>query len=528
VDTLFLDLAILCQNLENTRKKNEKISYISSFLSKLKEKETAVAVYLIVGSIFSESDKRVLDVSGKTIAKILDGSKQTSLARSPLTILEVHKYFSDIAEVSGSGSRKKKENILSTLLGQAGVLERKYLLRILFKDMRIGVVEGVMLDAIAKASSSDSEIVRKSHMFLGDLGEVARVALMHGKKGLNQISMKMFRPVKPMLAEMSYDIKEVLRYHGGKTSLEYKLDGARIQIHKKGSKVMVYSRRLSDVTESLPDIVGLIKKHVQAQDAIIDGEVVAIGGAERPLPFQDLMRRFRRVKKVGEMVKSLPLKLYIFDILYLNGRNLMDLVYVERRDVLLKTCKDLVVKQKIVINQLEADKFLEKAIKSGHEGFVAKKLDSRYSPGVRGKGWFKIKQVENLDLVIVAADWGYGRRTGWLSNYHLAVRSEDPGEFLVIGKTFKGLTDDEFRVLTKRLLEIKNSENLHTVYVKPKIVVEVTFNEIQRSSKYKSGLALRFARINRIRDDKGSSEIDTIQRIKELYERKFRYKARYL
>lgn len=519
---------MLCQNLENTRKKNEKIISISSFLSKLKEKEIAPAVYLIVGSVFSESDQRVLDVSGKTVIKILNGSKQTSLASSPLTILEVHKYFSDIAEVSGPGSRKKKENILSTLLGQAGVLERKYLLRILFKDMRIGVVEGAMLDAIAKASSSDPERMRRRHMFLGDLGEIARIALTQGEEGLKKISIKMFRPVKPMLAEMSYDVKEVLRHHGGKTSLEYKFDGARIQIHKKGSKVKVYSRRLSDVTESLPDIIDLIRKHVQAQDVIIDGEVVAIGDAERPLPFQDLMRRFRRVKKVDEMVKSLPLKLYIFDILYLNEKNLVDLDYVERRDILSKACKDLIVKQKTVINQSEADEFFIEAVKHGHEGFVAKKLDGKYSLGVRGKGWFKIKHVENLDLVIVAADWGYGRRTGWLSNYHLAVRSEDSGEFLVVGKTFKGLTDNEFKELTKRLLEIKIAEDRQTVYVKPKIVVEVTFNEIQRSSKYESGLALRFARITRIRDDKGSNEIDTIQRIKELYKKKFRYKARYI
>jgi DNA ligase-1 len=525
--TLFLELAKVCQKLEKTTKRKEKTRLISSFLLGLREEEIASAVYLIIGTVFPEWDPRVLEIGGRTVWKIIDKSKQATLVPKPLTILRVREYFEDIAAVSGKGSRKRKENLVESLLSQASPVEAEYLVRIMFGEMRIGVVEGMMLEAVAEAAKVDLELLRRSHMILGDLGEIALTALKRGEKGLRHISVQLFKPIKPMLAEMSYNIAEVIATHGGKTAFEYKFDGARIQIHKKDQQVRIFSRRLTDVTESLPDIVELVKNKIGAKDALLEGEVVAVGADGRPLPFQDLMRRFRRVHKIEEMVKEIPLKLYLFDVIYLDGKPLIDTSYEKRWSLLSKICESRLLAERMVTSQVsEAESFLKRAMEAGHEGLMAKALNSDYTPGVRGKKWFKIKPADYLDLVIVAADWGYGRRTGWLSNYHLAARDEKTGEFLVVGKTFKGLTDEEFTEMTKRLQEIKTSESQYTIYVKPSIVVEIAYNEIQKSPHYKSGFALRFARITRIREDKSPQEADTITRIRQLYEKKFEHKAK--
>ena len=525
--TPFSKLANLCQRLEKTTKRKEKTRLISSFLRELREEEIAPSVRFLVGRVFPEADSRALEVGGRTVWKIMEAGKQATLIREPLTILRVYKYFEEIAAASGRGSRRRKESLVESLLSQASPIEAEYLARIMFREMRIGVVEGTMLEAIAEASEVDPKLVRRSHMLLGDLGEVALTALKKGKTGLQRVSVQLFKPIKPMLAEMSYDISDVITRHGGKTAFEYKFDGARIQIHKKDQKVRIFSRRLTDVTESLPDIVELVMRKIRAKEALLEGEVVAVGVDEKPLPFQDLMRRFRRVHKVGEMVKRIPLKLHLFDVVYLDGKSLIDAPYEARWNLLSQICEGRLLANRIVASQVsEAQTFLKKAMEAGHEGLMAKDLGSNYTPGVRGKKWFKIKPAEFLDLVIVAADWGYGRRTGWLSNYHLAARDEKTGEFLVVGKTFKGLTDEEFTEMTKRLQEIKTSESRYTVYVKPSIVVEIAYNEIQKSPHYKSGFALRFARITRIRDDKSPQEANTIARMKELYEKQFEHKAK--
>jgi DNA ligase-1 len=337
--------------------------------------------------------------------------------------------------------------------------------------------------------------------------------------------MRIFVPMKPMFASMSYDFSEVIEEHGGKTSFEFKFDGARIQIHRRGREIRIFSRRLSDVSESLPDVVKLVREKIGSEDYILEGEAIAIGEGEKPLPFQDLMRRFRRVHEIQDMIKRIPIRLHMFDVLYLDGKPLLDNPYSERWSHLEKICPpDLLARRMVTSRTSEAESFLKVAMEAGHEGLMAKKLDSPYSPGVRGKLWFKIKPVETLDLVIVAADWGYGRRTGWLSNYHLAAREGD--EFKVLGKTFKGFTDAEFSSITNRLQSLKLKETRQTVYVHPQVVVEVAFNEIQKSPKYKSGFALRFARITRIREDKSPQDVDTIKRVRELYENQFKYKAK--
>ncbi|MCK4953354.1 ATP-dependent DNA ligase [Candidatus Bathyarchaeota archaeon] len=526
-ETAFLELARLFEALEETTKRNEKKALISSFLKRLGEEEIQPAVSFLTGRVFPEADPRILEVGERTIWEIMKDNKQTLLIKKKITILEAMECFNEISKMKGKGSRRKKQNLTESLLNQATSLEKKYFIRLLLGEMRIGVVEGVTLGAIADTSSIELSLVIRANMLLGNLGKVAKIALKRGIEDLKNVNLTLFQPIKPMLAEMSYDLEEVFSKHEGQTGFEYKYDGARVQIHLKKDKVKIFSRSLKDVTMSIPEIVELVKKQINAEDALLEGEVVAYGTDNKPLPFQYLMRRFRRIHQIEVMIREVPLKLYLFDVLYLNEELLIDKPYNDRRRLLSTICKpDLLVERLVTANISEAKDFFEKALKHGHEGLMAKALNSDYTPGKRGKKWFKIKPVETLDLVITAADWGYGRRRGWLSNYHLAARDEEKGEYLNLGKTFKGLTDNEFFEITNHLQKIKTKENRYTVYVEPKIVVEVAFNEIQKSRNYKAGFALRFARINRIRYDKHPENADTITRIRELYEKQFKFKAK--
>jgi DNA ligase-1 len=366
-------------------------------------------------------------------------------------------------------------------------------------------------------------------MFTGDIGEVAAICKKQGAEGISRLSFKVFRPIKPMLAQMAENSDEVLKEYGGKTAFEYKLDGARIQIHKFRNEVRIFSRRLTDVTESLPEVVQQVHREIKAEEAILEGEVIAVGQDGNPLPFQHLMRRFRRVYDIQTMVREIPVKLYLFDAIYLDGESLISLPYFQRRQRLKETAGNIPLTEQIVTEDLkEAERFLRKAVDEGHEGLMAKRLDGPYAPGVRGKHWFKIKEIlEPLDLVIVAAEYGYGRRRRWLSDYYLAARDEESSELLTLGKTFKGLTDQEMEEMTQRLLKIALRQEGHRVDVQPSIVVEVAYNEIQESPTYKCGMALRFARITRIREDKSPEEADTIQRVRRIYEKQFEKKAKF-
>ena len=527
--TPFQRLAKLCKELELTTKRTEKVEKIGVFLRKLRSDEIAPAVGMIVGKIFPDSDERVLKVSGRTLWKVMrrSGQSQVSLLPSSLTVLEAYKGFCEIADASGKGSRRRKEIIIRSLLDRASPGEAEYITRMLYHEMRIGVVEGVMLEAIAKASDTAGTLVRRALMMLGDIGQVAHIALTDGKGALEAVRIRLFRPVRLMMAEMSYDISEIINEHRSGTAFEFKFDGARIQAHKRNEEVKIFSRRLTDVTQSLPDVVRIIERDVRAEEALVDGEVVAYGSDMKPLPFQELMRRFRRAHEVDRAVHRVPLKLYLFDILFLDGRQLIDLRYEERWRILSELCPQEALAERIVTNDIKRiHTFLGKAVNAGHEGLMAKALDSSYLLGTRGRNWFKIKPADRLDLVIVAADWGYGRRSGWLSNYHLAARDELSGEFLEVGKTFKGLTDEEFKWMTSKLHQLKISESKYTVWVRPEIVVEVAYNEIQKSSQYKSGFALRFARIVKIREDKRPDDADTIERMKTLFERQFEHKGK--
>ncbi len=526
--TPFLQLARLCQSVEATSKRNEKIGLISSFLKAASPEEVPLVTLFLAGKAFPESDPRVLEISYATISDASKNLGQSRLTEHPLTIRDVYDTLEKIAQTSGSKSRDRKLSLLQTILTQASPVEAEFLTRMMLGEMRIGVVEGVLLDAIAEASAVPRELIRRAHMLHGDIGDVASLAMSEGVAALEGITLRLFVPVKPMLAEMADSVEQALSEHKDGTAFEYKFDGARIQIHRKADKVRIFSRRLTDVTDSIPEIVDFARIHVKASEFLVEGEVVATGAAGKPIPFQDLMRRFRRVHEIEDMAGKIPLKLYLFDALQVDGETLIDQPYADRW----KALSHLVSKERLAPRIITSDigkveSFMQSALKEGHEGLMAKSLSSNYSIGARGKKWFKIKPADKLDVVIVAADWGSGRRVGWLSNYHLAVRDKDTDEFLVVGKTFKGLTDVEFEAITKRLQELKTRDGRYTVYVKPAIVAEVAYNEIQKSPRYKSGFALRFARISRFRDDKKPDDADTLQRLQQLYDKQFENKARY-
>ena len=559
--TPFKALADLCEELEATTKRLRMIGLVSEFLNSLEAEEVEPAVSMILGRPFSKWSQRTLDVSWATLTgiirritkadwklfmeafgktgdvgsatKILFESskigKQSTLFERKLTVLEVRRSFEAIAETAGSGSREKKERLTETLLGLASPLEAKYLIKIFIREMRTGFYEGLMEQAVSKAFLIPLEMVQKVSMTMGDVGEVAAVAKTEGKEELLKVGFRVFRPVRLMLAQTASDVAEALKEHGGETAFEYKLDGARVQIHKREDDVRIFSRRLTDVTPSLPEIVQMVRKNVKAEKAILEGEVIAVDSQGYPVPFQHLMRRFKRVRAIEDMIKKIPVELYLFDVLYLDGESLISLPYTQRRQILAEHAgKVRLTKQLVTDKIVRAKRFLKEAIDAGHEGLVAKKLDSEYTPGIRGKRWLKIKPVlEPLDLVIVAAEYGYGRRYEWLSDYYLAARDIETGEFLMVGKTFKGLTDAEIIEMTKQLKELTIKEEGRRVVVVPKVVIEVLYNEIQKSPKYKCGMALRFARINRIREDKAVEEADTIHKVREIYEKQFLKKGRY-
>jgi DNA ligase-1 len=526
LSTSFSKFADLCRKLESTTKRTEKVAYLVDFLKSLDPEEIAPAMSFVTGRPFPESDERVLEVGGQTVWKVHLNTGQSALVQSPVTILEVSRTFEKIANASGSGSRQRKEMLMNTLLSRLPRSDADYLMRIVFGEMRVGAVEGVVLDAIAEATSINPEQVRRANMLLGSLPNVAERALTKGRGAIEGVGLILFVPIKPMLAEMADGVRDVLKEHRGISAFEFKYDGARVQIHRKADQIKIFSRRLTDVTASIPDIVSLARERIRGSEYLLEGEIAAIGRGGKPLPFQDLMRRFRRIHEIDAMVRSIPLRLFLFDVIYLDGNLLIDVPYEKRWEVLRGlTDSDLLATRIVTRDAGEAEKLLQASLQAGHEGLMAKDLKSTYTPGVRGKKWFKVKSAETLDVVIVAADWGSGRRKGWLSNYHLAVRDDMSGEFLVVGKTFKGLTDQEFTEITPKLLELKTKETDYTIYVKPSIVVEVAFNEIQHSPHYKSGFALRFARITRFREDRRPEDADTLQRLSDLYQGQFRFKS---
>ena len=522
----FAEFASLCYELERTPSRLAKIATAAEYLRRLNPDEIRSGVAFLSGRPFPVSDPRTLDIGGSAFAHVAEVPENDPSVLPALTIDDVTQIFAQIAEASGKGSREQKYARLRELVEMASAYERPILFRLLHNELRIGLHDGLIQEAIAKASGSELKLVRRAALFLSDLAEVASIALIEGKSGLDQVDIKLFVPLLPMLSELSQDFEQIFKAHNGRTALEYKYDGARVQIHKNGAQVRIWSRRLTEVTASLPEIGDAARKDIQGHSFILDAEVVATGPDGRPFPFQDLMRRFRRVHGIETAAGEIPLSLYLFDCLYLDGQSLIDEPYDMRWQKLIEISAGRNLASRLVTNQKDsAEAFLNQSIAAGHEGVMAKALNSPYMPGNRGKLWFKVKPAETIDCVILAADRGSGRRHRWLSNYHLAV-ADDGGGYAPVGKTFKGLTDRQFTEMTERLRSLQVDDDGYTVNVQPEVVVEVTYNEIQRSPQYSSGFALRFARITRIRDDKGPAQITTLSELQALYDRQFRTKHR--
>jgi DNA ligase-1 len=524
----FSEFAALCYQLEKTSSRLAKVALAAEYLKRLDAEEIRHGIAFLSGRPFPVSDSRTLDIGPGAFAHASETPEIQSSVSPELTLTDVAGSFSNIAEANGKGSRSAKYARLRELVEMTSSQERPILFRLLHNELRIGLHDGLIQEAIARASGADLKTVRRAALFLSDLAEVAEIALTRGGASLQEVDIKLFVPLLPMLSELSEDFDGVIAAHGGSTAFEFKYDGARVQIHKDGDQVRIWSRRLTEVTGSLPEIAQIVRGDLAGDSLILDGEVVAVGKDGRPFPFQELMRRFRRIHDIEAAAIDIPLHLHLFDCLLLNGRSLIDESYEKRWQTLSElTSGQHLARRQITCQRIEAESFLKEALAAGHEGLMAKALTSPYMPGNRGKLWFKIKPAETVDCAIIAADRGSGRRRGWLSNYHLAV-ADGQGGFAPVGKTFKGLTDKQFVEMTARLQELQIADDGYTVAVKPEVVVEIAYNEIQHSPQYSSKFALRFARIKRIRDDKNAGQITTLTELQKLYELQFVSKSKRL
>jgi len=486
----------------------EKTARLADALKMMRPDEIETGVAFLSGSL--PQGRIGLGWSAISQARTARGADQPSLE-----LLDVDATFRQIAGVSGGGAARQRRSLLQTLFESSTAEEQDFLIRLLGGELRQGAVEGVLTDAIAKASGAPIDAIRHAAMMSGNLGEIARVAMTEGPAALSRHNIQLFRPVEPMLASTADTVSEALGLLG-EAALEFKLDGARIQVHKDQDEVRVFSRALRDVTSAVPEVVEAARD-LPARDVILDGEVLALTPGRAPLPFQETMRRFGRRLEIERLRAEMPLTPFFFDCLYLDGRSLTAEGQRLRADILQTIAPAFTVARRIVESESEGDAFFKSAIGAGHEGVMAKALDAPYVAGSRGRNWLKIKQVRTLDLVVLAAEWGNGRRRGWLSNLHLGARDPERGGFVMLGKTFKGLTDDMLKWQTAALLERETGRDPYTVYVRPELVVEIAFNDVQESPQYPGALALRFARVKRYRPDKTAAEADTLQSIQEIY-----------
>jgi len=447
----------------------------------------------------------------------IHGLRGVAPASDPaLTIAAAREALERLRSLGGKGAAARRQQALEALFAQATAREQTFLSRLLIGELRQGALEGVMADAIAAAAGLPAPDVRRAIMLGGAIPPVAVAALAEGASGLERFRLQLYKPLSPMLASPTQDVASALAALGN-AAFEYKLDGARAQIHKGGEGVRIYSRTGRDVTDSLPEIVQAIAA-LPAKSLVLDAEVIALDPSGRPRPFQETMRRFGRKLEVESAMNALPLSLFCFDCLHADGEDLIDRPATERfarLDALLP--RSLVV-PRLVTSELDAaQRFLRAALDLGHEGLMAKNLENPYEAGSRGAAWLKIKVAHTLDLVVLAAEWGSGRRQGWLSNLHLGARDPDAGGFVMLGKTFKGLTDEMLEWQTERLKALAiGGTTGYEVPVRPELVVEIAFNELQASRRYPGGLALRFARVVRYREDKSAADADTIETVRAI------------
>lgn len=490
--------------------RNEKVRVLGDLLDRVDEDEAP----LVVAYLSGEPPQGKVGVGPATVDEVLP----VPPAGSPsLTLRQVDGVVEEIAGISGSGARARRREALERLFRAATEREQRFLVGVFLGELRQGAQEGLLVEALAEAADASADRIRKAVMLEGDAGTVAREVLKEGSSALSDLGLRLFRPVQPMLAGTADGPVEALE-HLGRAAVEFKLDGARLQVHRSGGEVRVYTRRLNEATEALPEIVEAARS-LRCEELVLDGEALALRPDGTPRPFQTTMRRFGRKRDVDSLRRELPLTPFFFDCLYLDGVSLIDRPGEERFRALEDVLRPGLRVPRIVTDAPpEAEEFLRRALGEGHEGLVAKSLEAPYRAGSRGRSWLKIKPIHTADLVILAAEWGHGRRRGWLSNVHLGARDPDTGDLAMVGKTFKGMTDEMLEWQTGRFQELERRREEGVVHVRPEVVAEVAFDGVQKSPTYDSGVALRFARIKGYRHDKGPEDADTLARLRAIRE----------
>jgi DNA ligase-1 len=511
--TLLAELVSASSQVTRTGSRLGKVREIARVLGDQRGEEIGIAVSYLAGEV----PQGRIGVGYAAVQAALAAAGEPP-ERGTLSLGQTDRQIALLAGIRGAGSAARRGAALSDLFSRATAEERMFLLRLLTGELRQGALAGVMMDAIAAAAGVTVAEVRRAAMYSVSLGQLAVTALTEGASGLSRFELELFSPVAPMLAQTAASVDQALgELGGGEAALEWKLDGARVQAHKAGNEVRLYTRALNEVTEALPEIVAAVST-LPARTLVLDGEAIAYDASGRPHPFQITMRRFGRRLEVEKLLTELPVRAQFFDCLRMDERSLADRPLRERSAALATAVPEaLRVPRLVTASAREASAFYEAALAAGHEGLMAKSLDSPYEAGNRGASWLKIKRAHTLDLIVLAAEWGHGRRTGKLSNLHLGALDRVTGHYVMLGKTFKGLTDAMLERQTRELLARETHRDRWTVYVRPERVVEIAFSDLQTSSRYPGGLALRLARVKRYRDDKGAADADDMEAVRRIF-----------
>ncbi|MBK1785642.1 ATP-dependent DNA ligase [Prauserella cavernicola] len=496
------DVVRASADLAATRSRKAKTAVLAEVLRTAGPGELTAAVAFLTG----QPAQGRIGAGWRTLAEL--GAEPAT--EPALTVADVDAALGEVATTSGSGSATRRAEVLGALLSSATKAEQDFLFRLLTGELRQGALEGVMVDAIAAAAEVPGEVVRRAFMLSGRLPATAEAAMSGGIEALREFRLELGRPVRPMLASPAESLPDALTELSSAV-VEYKMDGARIQVHRDGDEVHVYTRTLREITAHVGELAELVRA-LPCTSVVLDGETLALADDGRPRPFQETMSRFGSTRE--EQVRALLLRPYFFDCLHLDGTDLLDAPLRERNAALRQVAGEHVIPGQS--EPADPDALLTASLAAGHEGVVVKDLESPYAAGRRGRAWLKVKPVHTLDLVVLAAEWGHGRRTGYLSNLHLGARDPDGGAPIMVGKTFKGLTDQLLSWQTERLPELESHRDDWTVHVRPELVVEIELDGVQASSRYAGGVALRFARVVRYRPDKEARDADTIDAVRAM------------
>jgi DNA ligase-1 len=508
--TLLAELVQVSQRVGATPARRGKVGELAALLKSLAPEEIDLGVHYLSGEIPQGK-------IGIGYAAVRAAASTPAAGSAALSIAEVDHWLSELAGIRGSGSAARRAAALQQLFARATAAEQQFLLRLLIGELRQGALAGVMVDAIAAAAALSVATVRRAAMYAKSLGAVAAAALREGSEALEKFQLELFAPVAPMLAQTAVDVGEALQEIHGPAAFEWKMDGARIQVHKRGLEVRIYTRSLNEITAAIPEIAELVRSFAE-HTLVLDGEAIAFDASGRPHPFQVTMRRFGRKLNVETSRSALPIQAFFFDCLRFGADSIATCTTQERFLALAKAVPaSRLIPRLITASEPAARAFYEAALDAGHEGVMAKALDAPYEAGNRGASWLKIKRVHTLDLVVLGAEWGNGRRTGKLSNLHLGALDPATGEYIMLGKTFKGLTDAMLTWQTREFLTREIRRDSLTVYIRPELVAEIAFSDLQASSRYPGGLALRLARVKRYRDDKSVEQADTMETVRKIY-----------